>query len=608
MSTERPYELVHVPPRLHTDFDDKVTGTGDTDEKREQNFLSRALAAYAIHRLTGCSLVDAAAALVDGGGDGGIDAIYYSPANNTLWVVQSKYVADGRGQPSLGDVGKYKAGLENLLQGKLEAFLANEAWKAVIPKVVQHLMTEGLRVKAVLVYSGIVLVEEDRLRMFDDLKNRFSQDDDYLELRTCNLTTVHEWVRGADDQSGVEKVELEILNPGWVRTPYETIYGLVRLADIAKLQHEHGQRLITANIRRYKGETDVNNSILQTLKVEPGFFFYLNNGLTAYCDKFSVDNRDRAEASLKRITAHGFSIVNGAQTLGSIQASCPTGPTNAPEGYAFIKVVSLEKCEDNIGFAKRITKSTNLQNRIQPRDFVALDDQHERIASQLAIDKVYYHYKSGADVPDSDDRNFDISDAATALACSQQDKECGLIATLVGDRAALWSDDKVYIREEDTAPTLTRCEFLFSGSTSARTVWRAVQTRQIVIERIVASAKAESGVRSDFFRYGRWLVLNLVFLRLRPHQGEELFLPTVMAASVTAECIAFAEYMWLHAIETGLVSRKTAMGGMEMYEAPKEFKMVFGDPAECQRLRGGALKKLNEKAAKPAGATEGANL
>lgn len=97
MSTEKPYELVHVPPRLHADFDGKVTGTGDSDEKREQNFLSRALAAYAIHRLTGCSLVDAAAALVDGGGDGGIDAIYYSPSSNTLWVVQSKYIADGRG-------------------------------------------------------------------------------------------------------------------------------------------------------------------------------------------------------------------------------------------------------------------------------------------------------------------------------------------------------------------------------------------------------------------------------------------------------------------------------------------------------------------------------
>ena len=54
--------------------------------KKIRNFLSRALAAYSIHKLAKCSRTEAANAVVDGGGDGGIDAIYYakSKRQNTL--------------------------------------------------------------------------------------------------------------------------------------------------------------------------------------------------------------------------------------------------------------------------------------------------------------------------------------------------------------------------------------------------------------------------------------------------------------------------------------------------------------------------------------------
>jgi len=80
MTVEVPLELGHVVARLHSDFDQRLpAGTGTTADEREKHLLTRALVAFAIHRLASCSLDEAAAAVVDGGGDFGLDAIFFSP-------------------------------------------------------------------------------------------------------------------------------------------------------------------------------------------------------------------------------------------------------------------------------------------------------------------------------------------------------------------------------------------------------------------------------------------------------------------------------------------------------------------------------------------------
>src|SRR5215470_9389358 len=109
MMREIPIEINHVPGKLRADFTGRLAeAASGSSVEREANFLTRALAAYAIHKLAGCTLDDAAEAIVDGGGDGGIDALHYSAATTILWVIQSKFLSDGRGEPGLGDVTKFK--------------------------------------------------------------------------------------------------------------------------------------------------------------------------------------------------------------------------------------------------------------------------------------------------------------------------------------------------------------------------------------------------------------------------------------------------------------------------------------------------------------------
>ena len=253
MTAEIPVEILELPNRLRAIFTGKVAeAVSGKPEAREANFLSRALAAYAVHKLAGCSVEEAAKSIVDGGSDGGIDAIFYAASNATLFVVQSKYASTGRGEPDLGDVTKFKTGLENLLQGRFEIFSQNTAWNKRLPQLEVQLES-AVQVRAILVYSGINLVSDDRLSLFEDLKRRFCSDEDsYVEFQSCNLTTVHDWLIGADMGLGVPKVALTLLKPGWVTKPYETVFGLLPLKDLADLYTQHGKQLVVANIRAYK--------------------------------------------------------------------------------------------------------------------------------------------------------------------------------------------------------------------------------------------------------------------------------------------------------------------------------------------------------------------
>lgn len=224
MNRDDPFEITHVPGPLRAAFSGFLAEamSGSPDE-REVNFLSRALAAFAIHKLTECSFQDAANAVVDGGGDWGIDAVYYAETTNILWVTQSKFHRNGRGEPDLGSVLKFKQGLEDLLCGRFEAFESNDGWRRIIPRLRLIFENTSLQVRALLVYSGINVISEDRERIFQALESRFSPESDYLQIRSYNLTTIHDWITGADNDLGVAVAQLNLTRTGWIKEPYETI-------------------------------------------------------------------------------------------------------------------------------------------------------------------------------------------------------------------------------------------------------------------------------------------------------------------------------------------------------------------------------------------------
>jgi len=586
---DRPVEILALPPTLHALFDATVPkkANGDADQS-ERDFLSRALSAYAIHKLADADIALSAASLVDGGGDGGIDGVYFSATTNTLWLIQSKYIHAGMTEPDLGEVTKFKVGVEFLLEGKFEAFAKSQAWQSIMPQI-EAALKKSSRVRAVLCYSGLALISEDRKRLFESLRAKVSKDanDDYFEFQSINLTTLNDWITGGGDPLGVDSVDLELLRPGLVTEPHETIYGLVSLDALDALHRKHGKKLVAANLRGFKGRTDVNDEIQKTASDEAGLFFYLNNGLTAYCDRLEINNIDRANAERKRLTAKGFAIINGAQTLGSIVRSFDSKPLEKqPKGYAFIKIISLEKCEDDRAFADRISRTANFQNHVGLRDFAAAYEFHQEVSRTLAANGVGYHYKTDEDAPANDASNFDMEEALTACACLQGTADCDLVTRVAANRDSLRSLEMVFPAGDVLR---SRHERIFPPSLSARSVWRAVQVQRIALDAMRGAAGAATGATKSFYINARWVVLAGLFNRLKPQNGEALALTAKEQADISVATTEYAEKLLALTVSKGFASYEQQPGGIQVLRSSRDFQSVFKTQSDCQTLFG-ALK------------------
>lgn len=105
-------------------------------------------------------------------------------------------------------------------------------------------------------------------------------------------------------------------------------------------------------------------------------------------------------------------------------------------------------------------------------------------------------------------------------------------------------------------------------------------------------------MRKTFFENARWVVLNVIFLRLRPEQGDSLILTAEEIAAVSRQAVDVAEALWEVCVAKGYVTRKAIVGGTEQFEQSRHFRSVFSSASDCQILRGGLLAKLAQSGAK----------
>ena len=109
-----------------------------------------------------------------------------------------------------------------------------------------------------------------------------------------------------------------------------------------------------------------------------------------------------------------------------------------------------------------------------------------------------------------------------------------------------------------------------------------------------AEARSSAGIRKAFFDNARWLVLNLVFLKLKPEQGEDLALSPHEQAAIAAARSRFGSTVErLRDPRLGEQTPRTTSG--ELFDQPRHFRSVFCDPADCQRLRNATLSLFGQE-------------
>ena len=476
----------------NVDMSDQKLGTKSYDDM----LLSRSLAAYAIHHLAGCDPSDAAASIIDGANDNGIDAIYFDESETKLYVVQAKWIHDGKGEPDNGSVKKFIAGIHDLLSLNLDRF--NEKVTLRQDEISSTLSNAGLQIVVILVPTGNADTSSHSTRDFEDLLCDVNDASEILSWLPLNQGLLHKSL--TEDLNSPITADIAVHYWGKVQEPRYAIYGQVSASDLAKVWLTYKDRILAKNLRGALGDTEVNTEIRESLEKSPELFWYFNNGVTATATHVEKLPLGGGKHELGYFHCEGIHIVNGAQTVSTIGRFMEKNP-NADLSNCFVqfRVVSLQDGGEEFG--DEVTKTNNRQNKIESRDFVSQDPEQKRIRTELLIDEIHYQIMRSDDLPRGGNV-FDLQDSTTALACASGD--IGLVVTLKSQIGKLWEDisKRPYVS-------------LFNPSVSGLFVWRCIQSQRLIDESIDKQRiRYRKPRESKILTYGNRLIAAIVFSKL----------------------------------------------------------------------------------------------
>ena len=169
------------------------------------------------------------------------------------------------------------------------------------------------------------------------------------------------------------------------------------------------KKLFRRNVRQSLGLTNkINKGLRQTLLSEtPQYFFFYHNGITALCDRLTLDEKTH------RLGLSGFAVVNGCQSLNTILAC--SEKVKGSESRVLFRFYEIPQRD----LADKISIFTNSQSAVKPRDLRSND---KRV---LALKRAYENYfsagymvtKRGEERPADKDqsKSIDITLLARAL-------------------------------------------------------------------------------------------------------------------------------------------------------------------------------------------------
>jgi len=375
---------------------------------REAHILSRSMAAEAIQILADVDRAAAVHAIVDGGKDNGIDAIYYDAQTKTLFLVQSKWSNSHSGSISSGEILKFLQGVQDLVSLKKGRFndKIQKRWS-----IIEDALKRLTSVRLVVAYPGSAKIDSDMQDKIDDF---VKSQNDTSELFFFFPITQRELFQHFAHEAAPPQINLTVrlTHYGLVESPLRAVYGQVSAADVAEWYRSHGNHLFAGNIRNFLGSSEVNLAIGDTLRADANYFWYYNNGITIIAEDLKRQAIGGSDRSVGMFECKNVTILNGAQTVGTIGRTL-----SGEESPAFLQARIIVVDDPDSLLGKRITRASNTQNKIDARNFVALDSEQERIRTELLIEKVNYEYREGEPLESTVD-GFEFIEAVTALPCA----------------------------------------------------------------------------------------------------------------------------------------------------------------------------------------------
>lgn len=143
--------------------------------------------------------------------------------------------------------------------------------------------------------------------------------------------------------------------------------------------------LFSADVREYLGsreaDANINNGIKQTARDDPSHFWVYNNGITVLVNRFE----EGADEGTRQLCVNGFSIVNGAQTIGAIGSLDEPPDDDARVQVRFITCSNADRL-------RNIVLYNNSQNKLTAPDFRSNDPTQTRLVDEFKEDFPFVEY------------------------------------------------------------------------------------------------------------------------------------------------------------------------------------------------------------------------
>ena len=336
------------------------------------------------------TLEDIESSVTDGAGDQGLDLMYVDHDDETVYLFQSKFATTAT-TIKHEEIDTFTKLPERLMDGRALRDLDNERIKEAALEFRRCIDEHGFELRLLFVTTKRTTNPiRESLRRWNEaplgLGMRSRVEHGLRILDADELLKVREpGMRDTD----IELDYVEAFRHGGGRTSNGFLSCLIPAKALIEAFDEHRYTIFELNPRGPLGNVKVNKSIRDTLREdhERSNFHLLNNGLTAVCDGFKVDDER------KTVRVRNLQIVNGCQTTWTLWDHYRgAGQEGLDSVYVILKLIEALRSVD---LASQISQSSNSQSQMRDWDFLFDRSEQKRLQEEFARLGVFYELKRG---------------------------------------------------------------------------------------------------------------------------------------------------------------------------------------------------------------------
>lgn len=335
----------------------------------------------------------ASRSLTDGSQDKSIDFLEVDQDNSKIIIGQGYFTEKSSDKAKSGKADSLNTGVSWLLSGDLSSLSISSKLKIRIEECRQSIENGDISCLEILYIHNLP-------------ENNHSEE----ALKTCaetaqkilankNIIVSHKEIGLIVAEEIYQKIHSEIVIEEKIYIDGRKMGSAIKNKDwdaslftvkgtwLRDLYIKYGDSLFSANYRGFLGANKkkrINNGIQQTINNQPEDFWVFNNGITL------ITNYIGTESS--RSFIKGISIINGAQTTGSI------GSLEIKDDYLRQKIKNLEVmcrivvCKNQEKITE-IVKFNNTQNKITTWDQFSNDPHQKLLKEQFFELNIKYNFK-----------------------------------------------------------------------------------------------------------------------------------------------------------------------------------------------------------------------